>query len=140
MMEIYLPVKFEFDWTNCFRVRVQKRKCGWMDVGHINLRGGLVTRNPPKKHLTSSTVPGNLVSNIPMVLPYNVSYHSSWKSSGKVVSMGGWKLYILVAQYRVLETIGQLPNQPIKGRAEIQTWSVRSGRLACCHCITMPSF
>ena len=35
MMVIYLPVKFEFDWTNCFRVRVQKRKCGrkvrWTD-------------------------------------------------------------------------------------------------------------
>ena len=26
MMVIYLPVKFEFDWTNRFRVRVQKRK------------------------------------------------------------------------------------------------------------------
>ena len=27
MMVIYLPVKFEFDWTKCFRVRVQKWKC-----------------------------------------------------------------------------------------------------------------
>ena len=26
MMVIYLPVKFEFDWTNHFRVRVRKRK------------------------------------------------------------------------------------------------------------------
>ena len=26
MMVIYLPVKFEFDWTNRFRVRVRKRK------------------------------------------------------------------------------------------------------------------
>ena len=24
MMVIYLPVKFEFDWTNRFRVRVRK--------------------------------------------------------------------------------------------------------------------
>ena len=31
MMVIYLPVKFEFDWTNCFRVRVRKRKCGRTD-------------------------------------------------------------------------------------------------------------
>ena len=35
MMVIYLPVKFEFDWSNCFGVRVQKRKCeqtdGWTD-------------------------------------------------------------------------------------------------------------
>ena len=52
MMVIYLPVKVEFDWTNHFRVRVQKRKCGWTD-GHINLIGGLVTRNPPKKNSMS---------------------------------------------------------------------------------------
>ena len=35
MMVIYLPVKFEFDWSNPFRVRVQKQKCGqtagWTD-------------------------------------------------------------------------------------------------------------
>ena len=31
MMVIYVPVKFEFDWTNRFRVRVQKRKCGRTD-------------------------------------------------------------------------------------------------------------
>ena len=31
MMVIYLPVKFEFDWTNCFQVRVRKRKHGWTD-------------------------------------------------------------------------------------------------------------
>ena len=48
MMVIYLPVKFEFDWTNHFRVRVRKRKM-WTDIGHINLIGGLVTCNPPKK-------------------------------------------------------------------------------------------
>ena len=51
MMVIYLPVKFEFDWTNRFGVRVRKRKM-WTnrqaDVGHINLISGLVTRNPPK--------------------------------------------------------------------------------------------
>ena len=28
MMVIYLSVKFEFDWTNHFRVRVQKEKEG----------------------------------------------------------------------------------------------------------------
>ena len=35
MMVIYLPVKFEFDWTNRFRVRVRKQKygqkVGWTD-------------------------------------------------------------------------------------------------------------
>ena len=44
MMVIYVPVKFEFNWTNRFRVRVRKRKM-WTDVGHINLIGGLVTCN-----------------------------------------------------------------------------------------------
>ena len=28
MMVIYVPVKYEFDWTNLFQVRVQKRKYG----------------------------------------------------------------------------------------------------------------
>ena len=31
VMLIYVPVKFDFDWTNRFRVRVWKRKCGWTD-------------------------------------------------------------------------------------------------------------
>ena len=31
MMVIYLPVKFEFDWSNRFQVRVRKQKCGQTD-------------------------------------------------------------------------------------------------------------
>ena len=31
MMVMYVPVKFEFDWTNRFRVRVQNKKCGRTD-------------------------------------------------------------------------------------------------------------
>ena len=31
MMVIYVPVKYEFDWTNCFRVGVRKQKCGQTD-------------------------------------------------------------------------------------------------------------
>ena len=31
MMVIYHPVKFEFNWTNRFRVRVRKQKCGQTD-------------------------------------------------------------------------------------------------------------
>ena len=27
MLVMYLPVKFEYDWTKRFRVRVRKRKC-----------------------------------------------------------------------------------------------------------------
>ena len=46
MMVIYVPVKFEFDWTNCFRVRVRKQKCGWTD-GQTNRQknGQTKTRN-----------------------------------------------------------------------------------------------
>ena len=31
MMVNYIPVKYEFDWTNCFRVGVRKQKCGQTD-------------------------------------------------------------------------------------------------------------
>ena len=31
MMVMHLPVKFEFDWTKHFPVRVQKQKCGQTD-------------------------------------------------------------------------------------------------------------
>ena len=31
MMVIDVPVKFEFDWTNRFRIRVRKGKCGQTD-------------------------------------------------------------------------------------------------------------
>ena len=31
MMVMYVPVKFEFDWTNRFGVRVRKKKCGRTD-------------------------------------------------------------------------------------------------------------
>ena len=36
MMVIYVPVKYEFDWTNRFRVRVQKQKCGQTKNGQTN--------------------------------------------------------------------------------------------------------
>ena len=38
MMVIYLPVKFEFDWTKCFPVRVRKRKCWCTKNGQTNGR------------------------------------------------------------------------------------------------------
>ena len=31
MRVIYIPVKFKFDWTNRFRVRDRKQKCGRTD-------------------------------------------------------------------------------------------------------------
>ena len=36
MMVIYLPVKFEFDWTNRFRVTVRKQKCVQTDGRQTN--------------------------------------------------------------------------------------------------------
>ena len=36
MMVIYLPVKFEFDWTKHFWVRVRKRKCWRTDKKRTN--------------------------------------------------------------------------------------------------------
>ena len=39
MMVIYLPVKFEFDWTNRFRVRVRKLKCWGRESGNGNVDG-----------------------------------------------------------------------------------------------------
>ena len=52
MMVIYRPAKFEFNWTNRFRVKSPETKMltdSQTDIGHINLRGGLVTCTPPKK-------------------------------------------------------------------------------------------
>ena len=43
MIVIYLPVKFEFDWTNRFRVRVRKRKCGRTDGQKTDKRAYRIT-------------------------------------------------------------------------------------------------
>ena len=47
MMVIYVPVKFEFDWTNRFRVRVRKQKCGQTDGQTDNKR----VKDAPKGRL-----------------------------------------------------------------------------------------
>ena len=79
MMVIYLPVKFEFDWTNHFRVTVQKRKCGRTDktdVLHINLIGGLVTRNPPNKYGEDPTLVnsiGHFHINRSCITPFDIN-------------------------------------------------------------------
>ena len=54
MMVIYVSVKFEFDGQSVFELEsgnenVDGQTDGQTDVGHINLIGGLVPRNPPKK-------------------------------------------------------------------------------------------
>ena len=38
MMVIYVPVKFEFNWTNRFQVKVRKRKCGWTNGQKMDKR------------------------------------------------------------------------------------------------------
>ena len=44
MMVIYVPVKYKFDWTNRFQVRIRKQKCGqrctdkWTKNGQTNTR------------------------------------------------------------------------------------------------------
>ena len=48
--QFYLPVKFEFNWTKRFRVRVQKKKM--LTDRHINLICGLVTCYPPKNSMS----------------------------------------------------------------------------------------
>ena len=48
MMVIYLPVKLEFDWTKRSESG-NKNVDRQMDVGHINLIGGLVTHNLPNE-------------------------------------------------------------------------------------------
>ena len=76
MMVIYLPVKFEFDWSNRFKVRVRKRKCGqtdgWTDKRTKN--GQTNTRN-----LT------NFERNLAMMVIYlPVKFEFDWSNRFKV--------------------------------------------------------
>ena len=57
MMVIYLPVKFEVDWSNRFGVRVRKQKCGQTD-GQTN------GRKTDKRNFT------NIERNLAMMLIY----------------------------------------------------------------------
>ena len=69
MMVIYLPVKFEFDWTNRFRVRVWKPKCGRMDKKRTN--GQANGRN-------YTNFKRNLASLAMMVIYIPVKYEFDW--------------------------------------------------------------
>ena len=84
MMVIYLPVKFEFDWSNRFKVRVRKRKMwtdrqtdGQTDVGHINLIGGLVTRNPPKNDYTTHIITNSMQYTFNKIMKPDVNKYST---------------------------------------------------------------
>ena len=76
MMVIYLPVKFEFDWSNRFKVRVRKRKCGqtdgWTDKRTKN--GQTNTRNFT-----------NFERNLAMMMIYlPVKFEFDWSNRFKV--------------------------------------------------------
>ena len=72
MMVIYLPVKFEFDWSNRFKVRVRKRKCGQMD-GQTN------GRKTDKRNFT------NFERNLAMMVIYlPVKFEFDWSNRFKV--------------------------------------------------------
>ena len=78
MMVIYLPVKFEFDWSNRFKVRVRKQKCGqtdgWTDKRTKN--GQTNTRNFT-----------NFERNLAMMLIYlPVKFEFDWSNRFKVKS------------------------------------------------------
>ena len=76
MMVIYLPVKFEFDWTNCFRVRVRKQKCGRTD-GWTDKR----TRNGQTNRWNYSNFEMNLVM---MVIYVPVIFEFDWTNRFRV--------------------------------------------------------
>ena len=78
-MVIYVSVKFEFDWTNRFRVRVQKQKTWtnrWMD------------RQTDKKWTNRQTNGRNftiLERNLPMMVIYvPVKYEFDWTKHFRV--------------------------------------------------------
>ena len=76
MMVIYLPVKFEFDWSNRFKVRVRKRKCGQTD-GWTDKR--------TKNRQTNTRNFTNFERNLAMMVIYlPVKFESDWSNRFKV--------------------------------------------------------
>ena len=70
MMVIYLPVKFEFDWTNRFRVRFRKQKCGQTD-GWTNKR----TKNRQTKRRDYTNFERNLAM---MMIYVPIKFEFDW--------------------------------------------------------------
>ena len=76
MMVIYVPVKFEFDWTNRFRVRVRKQKCGQTD-GWTDKR--------TKNGQTNGRNYTNFESNLAMIVIYlPVKFEFDWTNRFQV--------------------------------------------------------
>ena len=78
MMVIYLPVKFEFDWSNRFKVRVRKRKCGQID-GWTDKR----TKNGQTNTRNFTNFERNLAM---MVIYLPVKFEFDWSNRFKVKS------------------------------------------------------
>ena len=76
MMVIYVPVKLEFDWTNRFRVRVQKQKCGWTD-GWTDKR----TKNEQTNRWNYTNFERNLAM---MVIYVPVKFEFDWTNRFRV--------------------------------------------------------
>ena len=76
MMVIYLPVKFEFDWSNRFKVRVRKRKCGQTD-GWTDKR----TKNGQTNTRNFTNFERNLAM---MVIYLPVKFEFDWSNRFKV--------------------------------------------------------
>ena len=70
MTVIYVPVMFEFDWTNRFRVRARKQKCGQTD-GWTDKR----TKNGQTNRQNFTNFEGNLAM---MVIYVPVKFEFDW--------------------------------------------------------------
>ena len=80
MMVIYVPVKFKFDWTNNFRVRVQKQKCGRTDGWTDKL-----TKNRQTDRQTNGRNYTNFERNLAMMVIYvPVKYEFDWTNRFRV--------------------------------------------------------
>ena len=76
MMVIYVPVKFEFDWTNRFQVRVRKQKYGRTD-GWTDKR----TEN----RQTKGWINTNFDRNLAMIVIYiRVKFEFDWTNHFRV--------------------------------------------------------
>ena len=84
MMEIYLPIEFEFDWSNRFQVRVRKQKCGQTD-GWTDIR--------TKNGQTNGQNFTNIESNLAIMLIYvPVKFEFDWSNRFQV-RVRKWKMW-----------------------------------------------
>ena len=81
MMVMYVPVKFELDWSNRFRVRVRKQKCGRTD----GQKNGQKRRNGRKNGQTNRRNFTNFERNLAMMVIYlPVKFEFDWSNRFKV--------------------------------------------------------